>query len=138
MFEPKIWNHHAILEDGSAVVFHLVLGQDGLPCVQASFASIAFKVFNPITRIQIGASGTVTIASCVFDTPKDHADDPRWPEFGPGAADGYNFAHTIEAAYFPDGGMIYRVEYYAISSIALGSRPMAWAENIPTLDLIGS
>lgn len=136
MFEPKVFNHHAIMEDGSAVLYHMVIGQDGLACVKASFAAITFKVFNEATRIQIGTAGTVNIANCVFDTLQTIADDPRVA--GSDVAEGFNFRHTVSASYFPEGNAIYRVEYYAIQSAALGNEPTAWANNIPTIDLIGS
>jgi hypothetical protein len=95
-----------VWEDGGATVLARVLGNSGAAITQASLTGISYKVFDlqsatPDTAI---ATGTVTVATSVFDTLQT---DAIW------SADstGYNFKHALAATCFPNGDRTYRVEY---------------------------
>lgn len=82
-------------------VYGLVQGAAGANVTQASISSIAWSV----TRIADDSeeteteSGSLTIASVVFDTPQDSDDDPRIP-----SGQTANFIATINATAFPVAG----------------------------------
>jgi len=95
-----------IWEDGGATPLARVTGADGAAITQASLTSISYKVFdlNSTTPSTAVATGTVTIATSVFDTLQT---DAIWSE----DTSGYNFKHTIASTVFTTGGHAYRVEY---------------------------
>ena len=102
-------------EDGSATVYGRLTAADatGISVVgqgkclkQADLSSITFKTFDEADPDTIVNSGTVTIASSIFDTLQTSTDDPAWP-----FDLGFNFRHTLAPANFPTGDKTYVVEY---------------------------
>jgi len=106
------WN-----EDGSATLLARIMARNGSGAVvtgegkwttQADFASITCKVFDRTTAdTEVTPAPTIVISSVIIDTPV--TDGAIW------TADdtGYNFAYDIAGTYFPTGGHIYRVEFFA-------------------------
>ena len=105
-------------EDSNATVLGRITARDGSGdytgkrgegnwLQQSDLTSITYKVFDedsstPDTEI---ASGTVTIADSVLDTPVTNGQ--IWTKDNIG----YNFQHDLAASNFPTGGRRYRVEY---------------------------
>jgi hypothetical protein len=80
-----------------------ILGNLGIPAVQADLASITYTVQDLTTQKQIG-TGTLTVANVMYNSLVQS--DARWTvdsQWAPNASDrqwGYNFAATIPAADF--------------------------------------
>ena len=92
----------SVFEDGGASLMARVVGNNAVNIVQADITSISRTVFVGTT---ISTAVTVpVVATVIFDTLQT---DARW------AVDstGYNFREDVLAAVFPDGDVIYRVEY---------------------------
>lgn len=103
-------------EDGSATVYARLMARDatgtaivgqGKCLKQADLSSITYSVYDDEeTGTSAVASGTVTIASSIFDTLKLTADDPVWT-----FTRGFNFRHDLGPECFPTGDHVYMVEY---------------------------
>lgn len=96
-----------IVVSGSGVTLMArILGNTGRPITRASLSSITYNVQN-VTDATVEGTGTLTIASVVFDSLQQT--DPRWTrdsadEPGEDGAWGYNFLATMAASLFADGG----------------------------------
>lgn len=112
------WN-----EDGSATCYARLMARDGTgvsvagqgkSLKQADISAITFAVYRgvggvwPTTMVN---SGTVDIASCVFDTLKTSADDSAWT-----FSTGFNFRHDLDPVNFPEGNQTYTVEYKIVTT----------------------
>lgn len=102
------------MEDGSAEVRARICTStnnstdpiigEGYAAKQANLTSITYAVFNLTTGDTTAtSSGTVTIASAVYDTLQE---SPVWS-----GEKGFNFLHVVPPAAFPTGGHKYVVEY---------------------------
>jgi hypothetical protein len=76
---------------------------NGANGVQSDFTAITYKAWNTTDRSTVFASGTLTVATVVFNTLQT---DGRWNA----DATGYNFRHDIAASVFTTPGL-YRIEY---------------------------
>jgi hypothetical protein len=79
-----------------------ILAWDGLPAQQSDIASIAYTVVDLDDNKTQTGSGSLTVASTVYDTLQT---DARWDADGTG----YNFATVLPASCFPSGDHLYRV-----------------------------
>lgn len=107
-------------EDGSATCYARIMARDGTgqsvdgqgkALTQADLSAITFKTFsdeNPNTPIN---SGTVVIATSIFDTLQTTTDDPVWK-----FSKGFNFRHDLGPENFPEGDTTYTVEYKFVTS----------------------
>lgn len=91
-----------VFEDSAFTVLQRVQ-VNGADWTQAQVSSITYKVWNTTDPVTPVASGSVTVASSVFDTLQL---DGRWPL----DEEGYNFRHTLAATVLTESGT-YRVEY---------------------------
>lgn len=73
--------------------------------LQADVSSIAWKVYNTSTGTLVN-SGTSTVSAVIYDTLQTGT---LWDVTGDRV--GYNFAVTLAASNFPDGGITYRIEF---------------------------
>ena len=76
---------------------------NGANAVQSDFSGITYKAWNTNDRETVVASGSLSVATVVFNTLQT---DGRWTE----DATGYNFRHDIAADVFTTPG-VYRIEY---------------------------
>ena len=101
------------MEDGSAEVRARIctstdngttgIAGEGYPALQANLSTITYAVYDMADPTTATASGSVTIASAIYDTLQTN---PVWTD-----ATGYNFLHTIGPTAFPTGGHVYQAEY---------------------------
>jgi hypothetical protein len=98
-----------VWEDTGATCLGRFVGQDAAAITQASLTSIAYKVYNldSATPTTATATGTLTIASVVYDTLQ--TSDDRWTV----DSTGFNFLDTTAgaAANLATGDQRYRIEY---------------------------
>lgn len=96
---PQIWH---IWEDGGALLLARVEDWDGNLLTQVACTGIAYKVFNVDNNNAVTGSGSLVVATVVFDTEQSGG---NWPH-----ADGYNFKAMFAATCFPTGGHRYVAE----------------------------
>ena len=81
-----------------------VAGADGANITQASISTITVTIFNRITKVEIIAQASLTVADVIFDTLQK---DARWTL----DSTGYNFRHVVAAASLAEPSIIHAVEY---------------------------
>lgn len=116
----------AILEDSPLTLRDRVIGSDGDPIQQADVSSIAYAVRDTADPSTVVASGSLTVASVVYDTLQT----TDWTVDGTG----YNFAATLAGTCFPSGDKIYRVE--VVFTMASGG-PIYLAKEVSTTERYG-
>lgn len=129
------WN-----EDGSATCLARLTARnatgaaitgEGYWIKQADVTSITCKVFDDsAAQVEITPAPTVTVSSAIIDTPV--TDGVIW------TADsvGYNFLFDIAGTYFPTGGHIYRVEFFATLATS-GNATLPWRYIGEAIERIG-
>jgi len=93
----------AEIYEGSDLTIRLRLVREGDLMQQADLASssaITWSAYDATGTAVSGASGELSKATTVFDTPQTQTDDAGWHD----ADNPYNFKATIPAAAFPTGG----------------------------------
>lgn len=80
-----------------------ITGGDGNNIAQADVSSIAFSVYDLADTSAASATGTLAVASVVFDALQT---DSRWTV----DSTGYNFAWDVAYTIFADGDTTYRLE----------------------------
>lgn len=95
-----------IFEDSGAFLMRRVTGNDGANIVQADVSSIAYSVYDKDDTSSASATGTLTVATVIFDTLQT---DDRFSDNG-GDSTGYNFGWESPASLYPDGDKVYLVE----------------------------
>lgn len=118
----------AFSEDGTATLLARLMADNGSGAAvtgegkwlqQADFSSIVCHVYDVSNgNAEVGTAPTVTVSSVIVDTPV--TDGVIWSV----DSVGYNFKHTIAGTYFPNGGRIYLVEYYATLT---GGNTFTWS-----------
>lgn len=98
-------------EGSSAIYMARIINDDGEILTQSDVSSINYYLYDldgatPSTPTQ---SGTLSAASTVFDTLQT---DSRWTK----DSTGYNFRHTLTAAWLADGDHTYRMEYVIVTT----------------------
>lgn len=76
---------------------------DGVNIEQADVSSIAYKVTNTNTGVEI-SGGTLTVSTVVYDTLQT---DSRWEA----DSTGYNFRHDFDQTTLTDPDVVYVIEY---------------------------
>lgn len=89
---------------------------DGDLIQQSDVSSIAYRVIDIDADDATPATGTLSVASVIFNSPQDSTADSRWPMNAP--AEGYNFGGSIPGSAFPDGSTKYFVRINATMSDA--------------------
>lgn len=121
-------------EDGTATVVGRLTSRSGSGAAtgnngegnwaqQADLSSITYAVHDVTDEENISSvtSGTVTISSSVFDTPRTASSSPTMAALWSLDQHGYNFIHDIPPAAFPTAGQTYRVEYkFTFANGAIG------------------
>jgi hypothetical protein len=117
-------------EDGDLIVMSRVKGSTGQAITPTDLGggTVECKVFDRLTRAQIGATQNPAAVSVLFDTLQL---DDRWSV----DAEGYNFRYTVPGTLFPDGNKTYRVECRALPSVGQGY-PLAMLD-VETEDRFG-
>lgn len=104
-FEQPQLHRVGIWEDTGLVCMARLVTDANVNVVQADISSIAYSVFDLVTRTADVISGTsLTVSAVIFDTLQT---DARWST----DSTGYNFRWTVPATAFPTGGRSYRVEF---------------------------
>jgi hypothetical protein len=107
-------------EDGSATVYGRLMARDGTgqaidgqgKCLtQADVDEITFKVFDEENTATPINTGTVDVATSVFDNLQTTLDDPVWK-----FSKGFNFRHDLGPTNFPEGDRTITVEYKIVTS----------------------
>jgi hypothetical protein len=92
-----------VWEDSGFSIMARVIGNDAANVTQASMTSIAYSVFDLSQVGTASSSGTLAVATVIFDTLQT---DARWtPD-----ATGYNFRWDVPANICPTGNKDYRIE----------------------------
>lgn len=115
-----------ILEDSAVTLRDRVVGSDGDAIQQADVSSIAYAVRDITDPSTTVASGSLTVASVVYDTLQ--TDD--WTV----DSTGYNFMTTLSGTCFPSGDKIYRVE--VVFTMASGG-PLYVIKEVSTVERLG-
>ena len=90
-------------EDSEVTFRDRIIDQSGDAIQQADVASIAYRVADVTAPSTVVASGSLTVASVVYDTLQT----TDWTA----DAIGYNFKGTLAGTCFPSGEKVYRVEF---------------------------
>ena len=77
---------------------------DGTLVVQADVTSIAYEVYDVTDKTTATSSGSVVVATGIFDTLQTSAD---WKIDDTG----YNFRHALPGSDIPDGDVTYRIQH---------------------------
>lgn len=85
-----------------------VAGIDGSLLEQADVSSIAYRVMDSEDAAATPSTGTLTVASVIYNTPQTTALDDRWPDTAPSG--GYNFGGAIPGSAFTGSGKKYFVQ----------------------------
>ena len=93
-----------IWEDTGPYMMARITGNDGANVTQSDVSSISYVVVDMTDTDTAVASGTLTVASVIYDTLQ--SGDSRWTE----DSTGYNFGFTLAATAFPTGARTYRVD----------------------------
>jgi hypothetical protein len=91
-----------IFEDSSYVAAARITGAAGVNATQASLTSIAWTITETTGVVTPPTTGTLTIASVIFDTIQTSGWDGPLP--------GYNFRATFAPANWPTPGLTYVLE----------------------------
>ena len=89
----------------------IVKGAGGELLAQSDVASIAYRVIDSEDSAASAATGSLTVASVIFNTQQTTTDDSRWPDRAP--VEGYNFGGEIPGTAFANGNTKYWVEVTA-------------------------
>jgi hypothetical protein len=81
-----------------------LLDWDSTPIIKADLSAISYTSYDLDAGKAIAATGSLTIASVIFDS---YQTDARWGSMDP---TGYNFAAAIPAACFPTADHVYLVK----------------------------
>jgi hypothetical protein len=92
-----------VFEDSGFSLMARVQGSDAANVQQADISSIAYSVFDLSDTTTATATGTLTVASVVFDSLQT---DARWTE----DSTGYNFRWDVPASIGATGDKVYRIE----------------------------
>ena len=87
----------------SFVIYSRLIGLDGNPLTQATTSTITY-VIHVATSASSSFTGTLTVASVIFDSLQTSGDDARWG----GGDDGFNFRWSIAASLAPTAGVTFR------------------------------
>ena len=90
-------------EDSEVTFRDRIIDQSGDAIQQADVASIAYRVADVTAPSTVVASGSLTVASVVYDTLQT----TDWTA----DATGYNFKASLAGTCFPSGEKAYRVEF---------------------------
>lgn len=93
----------SVWEDSGVSLMARVLVGDGTAMQQADISSIAYSVYNEADTTSATSTGTLTVATVVFDALQT---DARWTK----DATGYNFRWDVPASILATGGATYRFE----------------------------
>jgi hypothetical protein len=104
MTSPRVYRFQVFEQSGATVFARILNPETGNPIVQADVSSISYKVFKVNNGGLPSQEGSITVASVIFDTLQTN--DPRWT-FDQA---GYNFAWSVPASFFAEGGSTYRIE----------------------------
>lgn len=86
----------------------------GAMIVQADISSIVYRVMDADDTTATPSTGSLTVASVIFNTLQTTALDARWPAFAPSA--GYNFGGAIPGSAFAAASTRYYVRVNATMS----------------------
>ena len=105
---PETWSATGF-QGVPIVLYDLGSGLDGNAFTQSSLSSLTAKVYDSVTRMQIGSTITLVIADCIFDTIQTATNDDRYT-----GTNGFNFRTTVPGAYLRagDGDQIVLIEVY--------------------------
>jgi hypothetical protein len=103
MSASSIPNDVQVIEDSGVRWMARILAVSGSAILQANVSTIAYSVFDKSDPTTATATGTLTIASVIFDTLQT---DSRWTK----DETGYNFAWNVPASIFATGDKTYRIE----------------------------
>lgn len=115
-----------IIEDSPVTLRDRLVDTDGTSVVQADVSSIAYAVRDTTDPSTVVASGSLTVASVIYDTLQTTG----WTY----DATGYNFAATLAGICFPSGEKVYRVEV-AFAMAAGGT--LYVAKEVSTIERMG-
>lgn len=87
-------------------------GTSGSLIVQSDVSSISYRVMDTEDDEATPTTGSLTVASVIFNTPQTTTLDPRWPSSAP--TGGYNFGAAIPGSTFSAGGKKYAVQVDAL------------------------
>lgn len=116
----------AILEDSPVTLRDRVVDASGDAIQQADVSSIAYAVRDTADPSTVVASGSLTVASVVYDTLQTGG----WTVDGTG----YNFAATLAGSCFPSGDKIYRVE---VAFTMVSGGPLYVVKEVTTTERLG-
>ncbi len=102
MADAKIQRSTAFEDSGHSIMARIT-GNSATNIAQADITSIAYTIHDMTDNVTTEASGTMTVATVVFDALQT---DARWTE----DSTGYNFRYDIPASELPNGDRTYRFE----------------------------
>jgi hypothetical protein len=100
---------------------------DGNLLTQAACTGISYKIIDRDNNNAVTASGSLTVATVVFDAAQTGG---NWPY-----SDGYNFKAMIAATAFPTGGHRYVAEVI-VDPVSGEDFPLRWI--LQAYNLVGS